>query len=94
MKEVTNIKDMDKESIAHDIKISVKALLRLCEKYNVPIFISYYTNKDGYSYQGLFPEEIEDDSFRSQYGRFPKFLETVVGFNKEDYKPVISKNKS
>lgn len=92
--EKTKAEDTEKrKDPAHDVRILLNNLTKICESENIPFFVAFYTEKNGYEYRGLFPEEIDERNMESQWGRFPKFLETVIGFNKEDYKPVITKNK-
>lgn len=97
MDTISNI-DMDTQEITtadlHELKMKIKEIERFCKDKQIPFFLTYYTPKHGYSYSGLFPEEINSNHVVSEHWRFLEFLKVVVGFNREDYKPIIKKNKT
>ena len=55
------------------------------------MFVAYYGPKKGYEYACVLPEDVDDQDVESEYGRFLKFFQVCIDFNKEDYKPVIQK---
>lgn len=73
----------------HDVKIGVNGLIKIAEESQIPIFIAYYAPGKGYVYDGLFPEEIGAEDLQTQYGKFIKFLQVCLDFNKKEYKPII-----
>lgn len=89
-----------KESTApknnHDVKIYTNQVVRTLRENNIPVFIAYYTPDKGFQYNGCFPEELPDKEAASSLstacgGKFFEFLKLCIGFNKEDYFPVIKK---
>jgi len=78
----------------HEVKIAINTLMKKFEELGLPAFIAVYVGSegknDGYLYDTVLPEEIGKDTCPSQYGRFLKFLQIVIDFNKEDYIPTIS----
>ncbi len=96
--DLKDIREADEKGMKeriHKIIVKLNCLKKLCEDGNVPYFFAFYdprpSTKDSYSYSSLIPEEIRDPGkeITNQYDRFQKFLEIVVDFNLEDYKPVI-----
>lgn len=83
----------DAKQAVHDMKIGINRVIKDAQEAEVPIFIAYYSPSQGYIYNALFPEEIGTKEAESEYGRFLDFLKTCVGFNREDYKPVIKVSK-
>lgn len=83
----------DAKQAAHDMKIGINRIMKDAQEAEVPIFIAYYNPTQGYIYNALFPEEIGSKEIESEYGRFLDFLKTCVGFNRDDYKPVIKVSK-
>lgn len=77
---------------AHDVKIGVNSLIKTSEAAQIPIFIAYYVPGKGYVYDGMLPEELNSPDLKEQYGKFWRFLQLCLDFNKEDYKPVIKSN--
>lgn len=77
----------------HAIKIEVNSLMKIATEANIPIFVAYYAPGKGYVYDGMLPEELAADDLKEQYGKFMKFLQVCIDFNKADYKPVIKSNK-
>lgn len=91
LEEISNEDELKGSSVkrAHDVKIGVNSLIKTAEESKIPIFIAYYAPGKGYVYDGLFPEELEEDDLKEQYGKFFKFLQVCIDFNKKDYKPII-----
>lgn len=91
LSEVSNEEELKGSPVkrAHDVKIGVNNLVKIAEESNIPIFIAYYAPGKGYVYDGLFPEELEEEDLKSQYGKFMKFLKVCIDFNRQDYKPII-----
>lgn len=70
----------------HDLKIQINAMCKEAKKNGVPIFVAYYSPADGYVYNGVIPEEIEDVSdIKSEYGKFFAFLRICMNYNKEEF---------
>ena len=83
MQKITNEAEIQITSEdVHRIKIMTNSLVRLCREVNIPIFIAFHIPQKGYQYNALFPEEIE---YKPEYGKFKKFLQTIIDFNKEEY---------
>lgn len=83
-----HIKGKTKKDTEHNLKILVNRLVKSCKEEQIPMFIAFYSEKDGYQYNGVMPEDV---GVSSEYGRFIQFLRTAVAFNKEDYIPTINK---
>ena len=66
----------------HKIKIMMNELVREAAKEGIPIFGLYYSEKEGYVYNGMLPEEL---GVESEYGKFNEFLRICMGFNKEEF---------
>lgn len=77
----------------HQIKISSNRLVKLAEDSQIPIFIAYYDPQNGYQYNGVFPEELDADDLKSEYGRFFEFLKVIIGFNKDDLMPQMKRSE-
>ncbi len=76
----------------HDAKIAINTLMKKFEELQIPVFIAMYAgedNKENYIYDAVLPEEIGTEKCQSQYGKFLKFMQIVIDFNKEDYMPYI-----
>lgn len=94
--EIQNINDENIEmdnNIYHEINLEAKNFYKKCFRNNVPVFISYYIPNKGYQYRTAFPEEIGTEEVASQYGKFKKFLQICIDFNKKDYEPQIQNRK-
>lgn len=88
-KRVISQKSKKVESAEHNIKIALNQIVRDAGRAGIPIFTVFYTEEEGYVFNGILPEEIGTDNLKSEYGKFDEFLKTCIGFNKEDeLKPV------
>ena len=90
-----DLENMSMKDLQHDIRIKANQLAKECKIAGIPFFLSYY-NKDRavgkrYQYAAMFPEELENGVAESEYGKFKKFLQVVIGFNRTDYEPQLSK---
>lgn len=65
----------------HEIKISANRLVREAGNAGIPIFVAYYSETEGYVFNGMLPEEL---GVESQYGKFNEFMRTCIGFNKDE----------
>lgn len=73
-------------SFEHDLKIQINAMCKEAKRNGVPIFIAYYSPSDGYVYNGVIPEEIEDaEDIKSEYGKFYEFLRICMNYNREEF---------
>ena len=81
--------NFDSITNVHDAKIAMNALTKRFEALEIPMFVALYSGSEGYIYDAVLPEEIGKDSCSSEYGRFLKFLQVVIDFNKEDYIPIV-----
>lgn len=57
------------------------------KEYNIPCFVAVLIPGKGYKYQMIMPEEIENETpeIIESYGKFNKFLQVCLNFNKQDY---------
>ncbi len=71
----------------HDLKILLNRVVKDCAENAIPIFIAFYSPNDGYVYNGVLPEEIDDEEIdvSSEYGKFFEFLRICIGYNKEEF---------
>lgn len=72
------------ETFEHELKIALNKLVREAGAAGIPIFTAYYSQDEGYVFNGMLPEEIGTDSVKSEYGRFDQFMRICLDFNKED----------
>jgi len=68
----------------HRVKMAAKAFVRDLESEGIPSFVAYYLPGKGYKYRATFPEEIGSEELESEFGKFKKFLQVCIDFNKED----------
>lgn len=71
----------------HDLRINVNRMIKECEENDIPIFIAYFGEHEGWVYNAIFPEET---SRESEYGKFNKFLAIVMDWDKEEALSQIS----
>lgn len=64
----------------HDLRININRMVKECGENDIPIFVAYYGEHEGWVYNAIFPEET---SHEEEYGKFTEFLATVIGWNKE-----------
>ncbi len=73
----------------HDLRIDVNKMTREAKEHGIPIFIAFYSPLDGYVYNAVLPEEVEDENLakdlESEYGKFNKFLRICMDFNREEF---------
>lgn len=74
----------------HRINIGARNFCKECERNGIPIFLAYFLPGKGYRYRAAFPEEIETESVKSEYGKFKQFLKVCIDFNKNDYDAGVS----
>lgn len=94
MKKISNQGMIPEENLSarsHKIKIATNQFIKLANEQDIPVFVAYYVPKKGYEYACVLPEDVDDQDVESEYGRFLKFFQVCIDFNKEDYKPVIQK---
>jgi len=79
----------------HNIKIEANALVKKARDAGIPSFISFYIPGQGYFYNGIWPEEIEEKKGRAsvsdQDGRFLAFLQVCADYNIADEMPRVRK---
>lgn len=85
MKTVTNYDEVITENTPSNVKEFVKSaenLRKLAEENEVYMFIAFHTPA-GYGYKMVSPEQFDSPQARKEYGKFNKFLQTVIDFNKD-----------
>lgn len=78
---------------AHNMKIASNDFVKKAKENRIPALTIYYDPKNGYKYNGIFPEEIGSEELKSQYGRFYEFMRVCLSFNQDDYVPVVKCGK-
>lgn len=77
------------ETAEHNIRIALNQVVRDAGRAGIPIFTVFYTEEEGYVYNGILPEEIGTENLQKEYGKFDEFLKICLGFNKEEeLKPI------
>ena len=71
----------------HVLKTTFNAIAKEAKKQGVPFFAAYYSETEGYVFNGVLPEEILEPTpdVESQYGKFAEFMKTCMGYNKEEF---------
>lgn len=66
---------------------SMSNFVKEMKEIDAPCFVAVLIPGKGYKYQMLMPEEIENEKpeIVECYGKFNKFLQVCLDFNKEDY---------
>ena len=65
----------------HDLRININRMVKECEENDIPIFIAYFGEHEGWVYNAILPEET---SHTEEYGKFNKFLAIVIDWDKEE----------
>lgn len=77
----------------HNIKIEANAFVKKAKEAGIPSFVALFIPGQGYFYNGVWPEEIEDKKGRAsvtdQDGRFLAFLRTCAEYNLADEMPRV-----
>lgn len=74
----------------HDLRININRTIKECAENDIPIFIAYLGEHEGWVYNAVFPEETSHDE---EAGKFNKFLAIVIGWDKEESLKQISTRK-
>lgn len=88
--QVGNIEEKPTNEQCHHINVEANRFCKECKDAEIPVFVAYYLPQKGYKYKSVFPEEIETNELKSEYGKFKEFLKVCIDFNKEDYLPGIT----
>lgn len=74
----------------HELRININRMIKECEENDIPIFVAYLGEHEGWVYNAIFPEETSHDE---ETGKFTEFLATVIGWNKEkSLKQIVVRN--
>ena len=74
----------------HDLRITINRLVKECEENDIPIFVAYLGEHEGWVYNAIFPEET---SHEEETGQFSEFLATVIDWNQDkNLKQVVIRN--
>ena len=88
-----NYNENTTDNAPHNIKIAVNHLIKTAKEMEVPIFIAYKDPEKGYTYNGVFPEELDDPTMTAEYGKFTQFMKVCSDFNKSDFKMQVKLNE-
>lgn len=64
----------------HDLRININRIVKECEENDIPIFVAYYGEHEGWVYNAVFPEETGHET---EAKKFNKFLAIVIDWDKE-----------
>lgn len=79
------------ENKHHIIKSAAKEFRKLCQDFEVPMFLAFCTAESGYQYYCLLPGEFEGQKeLGNNPDRFKKFLAVTKDYDKADFFPHIS----
>ena len=94
MKKISSQELVPEENLsarAHKVKIATNQYVKLATEQEIPVFVAYYIPKKGYEYACVLPEDLDTEDVKGEYGKFMKFFQVCIDFNKEDYIPIIQK---
>ena len=90
MQDYTNITQTEVTNEGpHKVLLAGKQFIKTAEEKGIPALAIYYIPGKGYKYQGILPQELENEEVSSEYDKFKEFLRLIIGFNKEDYLPPL-----